>query len=442
MTSTTIPFHQRAEAFGLHDPATSPVLPLLPLLFDTPRLFRPLAEAWDARRPGALQVVRRLTNQGWLAHQPAVVIDTRTGDPAAYPTRPSPRYVTTAKGQRLLADADADWRLFEAAFPKTSVANLPAVHRLLSLCDLSGGDRPFGLSCPHASDRAGLPDRTGRWWFVQLTNAGYLRRLPFKLADVREVVPAHWRPTRPFAAQLAEVCREVDAAPDHLIASLRLRRSRFLDDIDPARVGIGGATDYDHDVTTQRILAAMLRSPSLEVDSVFAVEPRLLLPMHTDGAWRLDFGGDDVKIYQPDAEVRERLPDGRIARSVLEYERFQSRRDGWNHISQFVGWAHTTTPAQPAVLRFVVDSPGRARAYVELVEAYADWCLDHPETVPASDVTLAVGIVDRLEAAADPLHDDHWARITLPAGDGECTGVPLHPRDDTPYDDYFSTGGW
>lgn len=440
---TQIPFPLRAEDFGLSDPSTSRVLPVLPLLFDSPRLYAPLAEAWDVRHPGTLATLRKLTADGWVAHQAGVVVDTRTGRPAAHATRPAPRYRTTAKGKRLLADATVDWRAMETAFPRATPENLQAVNGLLTICDVTAGDAAFGVSCPHATSQVRLPERTGRWWFAHLVDSGHLRRLDVELADVREVIPAHWRPTRMFAAQLAEAVRQLEQAPTHLGRTLRLRRDRFLGDIDPARVGVGGATDFDHDVTTQRVLASLLRSDRLLSDGVFAVEPRILLPLHTrEEPWRVDVGGDDVKVYQPDAEIRERRDDGAVVRTVVEYERFQSRRDGWQHIAQFVGWAHTMTPAQPACLRFVLGSASRARSYVELIEAYADWTIDNPDTVPASDVTLAVSTVDQLAGAPDPLDDRLWSRIRLPRPEGEdhrCTGVPIHPRDDTPYDLYFST---
>src|SRR5690606_10777835 len=120
----------------------------------------------------------------------------------------------------------------------------------------------------------------------------------------------------------------------------------------------------------------------------------------TQRPWRFGQGGSGRDIYyQPDAQYREYTESG-LARSLLEYERYQTRRDGWGHIERFCGWLYTSVPAfEPVVLRFVVDSVHRARSYTELIEAFVDWQMRRPELTIPHNVTLAVASAGDLEAA-------------------------------------------
>ena len=76
---------------------------------------------------------------------------------------------------------------------------------------------------------------------------------------------------------------------------------------------------------------------------------------------------------------------------------------------------------------------------MELIEAFADNMLDHPERLPLNPVILAVTSMDRVQAAEDPLDDGIWFRVSLPSG-ADTAGVPvLHPKE-SPYDEYFGRG--
>lgn len=432
-------FQHRTETFGL-DTKDSWALPALRLAFAVPRVYKPLADAWESRYPGSRKALVRLTEMGFLAYQPALVVDVRSGHIASHPAAPLPRYRATAAGKRLVTAARQDLRVLTDRFPRTSKESAAKVLKLLRAFDLETPHSRYGLSVPHATELSGLPERSGRWWVKHLLDAGLLAELDERLADVREVVPAHWRVTRVLCRQLEDVLNAFPAtAPPGLKVEFRLNRTRFLDDIDPARIGITGATDFDHDIETQRVLAGVLASPRCAIGGVFSVEPRITLPGRLE-KHGLVFGvdGTESAFYQPDAELRE-IHGGVSHRSIVEYERFQTRRDAWSHIERFMGWLHIMTlPAEPAILRFVVDTELRVRSYVELVEAFADWMLDHPERHPGNQVTLAVTSARRIATSTDPLDNANWSYIDVPPGRTDTARRPVLSMKNTPYDEYFA----
>lgn len=431
-------FAARVETFGLDTPSPW-ALPALRLLFNAPRVYGPLAEAWEVAHPGTRKALDRMVALGLVSYQPGLIVDTRTGEPAAAVSRRVPRYRTTAKGGRLVAAVAEDARVLEDHFPRTGTDNVEGVRRLLSAFDLQDSHARFGLSAQHATVLSGLPNSNVKWWIRALKDKRYLKELPEKYADVREVIPEHWRVSRPLCRQLSDVLHAFPEAPQTLRVEFRLSRSRFLTDIDPARVGISGATDFDHDVECQRVLAAFLRSPAAVPEGIFVVEPKFAIATNTQSRpWQFTHDGADQVFYQPDAQLRERA-EGKVVRSLLEYERFQSRRDAWNHVERFLGYLSVSTlPFESAVLRFVVDTTARERAYVELIEAFADYAMDHPGLMPANPVVLAVSSVERVTSAVDALADAAWFRIALATGSDTAGRPVLHAAEDSPYDDYFS----
>ncbi len=445
MAARTVPavtkrtFAHRTETFGL-DTRNPWALPALRVAFAVPRVYRPLADAWDLHYPGTLKALRRLTDMGFLAHQPAIVVDIRSGLIAQHPGAPLPRYRTTAKGKRLLAAAREDLRIITDTFPRTSRESAARVVKLMKAFNLESPHARYGLSVPHAVELSGMPERSGRWWVRHLVELGHLAELENRLADVREVVPEHWRVTRVLCRQLDDV---IDAfpqtAPGELKVEFRLARARFLREIDPARIGITGATDFDHDIETQRVLAAMLTSKRCAVSGVFNVEPRITLPAEpADGVLVFDEQGTSSVFYQPDAELRE-IHSNLAYRSVVEYERFQTRRDAWSHIERFLGWLRIMTlPGEHAVLRFVVDTEPRVKSYVDLIEAFADWMIDHPERHPGNRTILAAASAGTLLRADDPLDWAIWHHIALPDPGAAPGRRPVLSMRESPYDEYFS----
>jgi hypothetical protein len=435
-------FRHRAETFGF-DTTTPWAFEALRLLYNVPRAYEPLVLAWERHHRGSRRTLERLNEMGFVAYQGPVIMDTRSGAVVEQTTRAVTRYVTTARGRRLLEAAAEDLRAVERAFPRTSGENLNAVLAMLEHLTLSGSHAQYGLSSAHAVELSGLADRTGRWWLGRLVAAGHVRALPRKVADAREVIPAHWRPTRLLTRQLSEVFEAFNSTTATLRHEFRLGRSRYLDDIDPARLGISGATDFDHDVQAQRILASLLLSPRCVTAGRVVVEPRYALPLRkASQPWEFDPAGPSVILYQPDAEMRERDENGQLKRCVVEYERYQTRRDGWSHIERFLGHLHTNTVGvEPAVLRFVVDSRQRVQSYVELIEAFADWALDHPDRMPCNNVQLAVAQASSVISARDPLDPRHWYRIALPQPDSATSQPVMHQKGKSPYEAYFTLRG-
>jgi hypothetical protein len=440
---TTRRFAHRAETFGLDTPDPW-ALDALRLLFRVPRVFEPLALAWDERNPGILKALERLVADGFVQFQPAVILNARTGEAAPRLGRPVARYRTTASGRRLARASREDVRVLQDVFPRLTDANAVAVVDLLWQFDVDDLHARVGVSAPAAVDRTTLAERTGRWWVRELTAKGFLKELDLRIADQRELVPAHWRVTKELCRQMRAV---LEAFPDPhgpLKLEFRLSRTRFLSDIDPARIGIDGATDFDHDVAAQRVLARMLQSPATMMESSFSVEPRWMLTADASvRPWAFKEDGAELVPYQPDASFSERTTATR--RNVVEYERYQSRRDAWSHIERFLGFlALRTYSFEPAVLRFVVDTEARLRSYVELIEAFADYVVEHPERLPGNSVILAATTTDRLLVPGDCMDDRRWHRIALPnASDGVLPfggSCVLHDPASSPYDRYFGRG--
>lgn len=433
-------FAHRAESFGL-ERADAWSLGALRLLFHAPRVYEPLVDAWEGHHPGTRRALDRLVAAGFVSHQGPVIVDVASGSVAGATSRRVARYRATARGAALARRAATDLGLLYDTFPRLSDRNAEAVGTLLDTFDVERARAPEGISAAHAIAASGLPARTGRWWVRRLVDGGWIRDLGITAADRREAIPAHWRVTRMLCRQLIEVLDSYPEPHGVLTAEFKLRRTRFLGDIDPSRVLLSGATDFDHDVEAQRILAAMLASPKAVAGGVFDIEPRIQLAADPrTRPWRFSAAGSKLVFYQPDALMTER--DGGTRRSVLEYERFQSRRDAWSHIERFLGYLHAhTLPFEPAVLRFVVDTDARLRAYVRLIESFADYALDHPERMPANAVVLAASSVQRVRDAAtraDALSPTAWFRIPLPnttTGERACV---LHDPAASPYDEYFA----
>lgn len=417
----------------------------LRLVFSVPRTYTCLAQGWDARYPGTLRTLASLTKAGFIDFQDPIIVDVRTGKLATRCSPPVARYKVNAKGRRLCTEIAQDIKVVVDTFSRVNNESIASVAALIQSLNLDANASKYGISITHIAMLTSMPERSVRWWVNNLIKKGFVVTLKQKLADVREVVPGHYRVTKKLCQQLNTVC---DSLPDNLRTSLkvefRLDRTKFLQKIEPARIGITGATDYDHDIETQKLLTALIGSPRCGFGGIFNVEPRLNLPVFggTD-LFEFDPKGDLSVFYQPDAELREiHSSTSVVSRSIVEFERFQSRRDAWSHIERFLGWLHCRALiSEPAVLRFVVDTESRVQSYVELIEAFADHMLDNPHLHPGNDIQLAVSSMERILQAADPLAEGGWFRVNLIAPSADIEHRPVLHVNITPYDTYFKRSG-
>lgn len=433
VASGTIP--AAFDTLGLHT-ANPWVLPAIRLLFANPRTYEPLVDAWHELHPNTKPAIARLHAHRFALYQPEIIVNTITGDLAYRPSRAVPRYVATKKGRLFVSACLQDAAVFTDRYPRTAPANVTGAVALLNTLALRGTHRNVGLSLQHSATGNPLVYATARWWFTQWLADGYIKLLPFKLGDIRPVVPGHWRMSTAGAAHLTRLCRAIPAWED-LPHELGLSTFRQIAPIDALRVSNTGSTDYDHDIGFQRVLAALLSSPTFVTDAMWRAERVIRLPvnMATD-PWTFAHEGNGAVSYQPDGMYTERMPDGKLRAAVLEYERSQTRREAWGHVERFLGYVHTTVPhTQPVVLRFVVDSRTRENTYVSLADAFTDYLRRNPQRAPRNIVTLAVSSKDRLLSAADPLADTQWSRVTWT---GKGAGAPtVHHADHSPYDEYF-----
>ncbi|MCP4794204.1 MAG: hypothetical protein GY882_12890 [Actinomycetia bacterium] len=434
-------FAQRSESFGFGTDQPW-ALHALRLVLNAPRSYEPLVDAWEGRFPGSKAALERLTDMGFVDYQGPLVFDTVSGAVADKPSRRVRRFVITSPGQRALASFRADARNFEDQFPKVTRPQAVCVLEFLSAFDVTLSNRRFGTSLARAASLGGFRDRRAQAWRDTLLDRKWIREIDEQHADVREVIPAHWRPTKLLCQQLTDVIDALPSAPDSLRVEFRTGRRRFRPDIEITRVGTGGVTDYDHDVTTCLVAAQLIAADSYMADGLFRMDGRLVLPVDESvRPWRFDSASSGSVFYLPDLECRARTTGSPLRRVVVEYERRATRRDGWSHLERFVGWMATSShPAESADCLFVVDSNRKKAVYVGLVEAFASWADDRPELFPANPLTLGVTTLEELAAASDPLDANSWDRVVIEADTDAPRAPVLHPKRggaSTPYELYF-----
>jgi hypothetical protein len=417
---------------------SDPVSNTLRLLFSVPRVYYDLALAWDEIFPGTLKILNKLVDSNLVEFQDKIIVNTLTGEYAWRSSKSTLRYKLSRKGIKLFSETTQDLRVLKDNFPHMSKHQQ---HNVYSILKILAESPASGASSSFCEQSLPMPGRSCRWWLSHLVDKGFVVILKNKIPDTREVIPAHWRVTKNLCKSVLYHSRKYNL-DKKLTVEYRLKRTRFLQDITPSRINISGATDFDHDIEAQSIVAAILKSPRLAPSGVFNIEPRINLKVNSyKNPWKFSPKGDFDVFYQPDAELREvSTSTGKVVRSILEYERFQSRRDAWSHIEKFNGWLSLKSlPIEPAILRFVVDSESRLKSYVYLIEAFADYAIDNIDKMPLNDVTLAVTSTSRLKSAADPLEPSVWFRIKLPKPSSETIErAPVLHGKKSPYDDYFA----
>lgn len=440
-------FQQKRETFGF-DTNSPWALNAFHLLFNVPRAFSPLVDVWDTYNPGTKKALTKLVNGGWVYNQPSIIINKVTNKQAKGTTKKSTFYQLTPAGKRALEAESAGLNALRHEFPRMSLDNLEGVQRLL-LRFILPGEESLKLPAKVLIRGSGLAGRTGRWWIKSLNDLGWIS-VAGRFPEAEEVVPEHWRVSRKLCTHLKTLFKAYPETSQGLTSLFRLNRTSFLKDIPLSVITKSGGSlsDYQHDINTQKILSLMLRSKRALPNSVVNIEPKVFLPSvynRKGGYYQFTPKGAGKIFYQPDAELREVGAGNRIFRSMVEYERQQSRKDGWKHIERFIAYLHlNSTPWEGGILRFVMDSPRRANVYVELITAYADYCLTYPERVPNIPVVLAVSCIQWLEESSDALRDGKWLSVVLPADssiDANKREAVLHMGKNSPYFDYFAGGG-
>lgn len=416
-------------------------LSALRLVCRVPRTYPQLLTAWDKRYPGTVRAVNRLTELGLLAHQPSIILD-QNGNPQPHTSPKCTRWRITSRGVQALRSPHYD-ALVETSFsfvdPNRSPLVRVVLERLHQVSLLPPDQAQLGSSVNSLCVATGLAASSLRRWLTTFAELGWIAELATKHADVREVVPEHWRVTPELCRQLRLLTAAIPGTAT-MLEDLRLHRRKFLGPVSLSTAAGRGVTDFRHDVLCQSALALILGSERCDAGSVFVVEPHMQLAtdlnvrpytVHRDAA--------GILPYQPDSAFTE-IIDGQRVRTVVEYERQQSRRAAWNHIERFLGHVSLyALPFERTALRFVLDPYRRIEPYVELIEAFAEYALAYPERMPPNPVMLAVTRLDHLQDAPDPLAPRVWARVALARGsstDTDTSTLLVHPPEASPYNDY------
>lgn len=422
-------FTGRTETFGF-DTDEPWALGALLCVLSTGRAWEPLVVAWERLWPGTGRALRRLERSGWVHHQGPVVVDTLSGTPARRPGRPTTRWVLTAEGRRLWDSAAEDLRVVEDLFPRAGQDNLDGVLGMFAELAAADPDTTGGVSAPRLLEVSGMPERSARWWLGRLERERLVRRLDQRLADVRALVPGHWRAGRGLRRQLRLVDRATAGAVSARLGDLHTRRRAALGPVDPDQVAAGRGAEWIHDVDTQAAVAVLLGSPRVPRRGRVLFEPRHQLAAREHAGRPTVFTADGPHRvpWQPDAQLTAVDPaTGAVELVFVEYERFRSRRDGWNHIERFLGWVHLhAQPSQPVSLRFLVSGQHRVRSYAGLLEAFGAYAHDQPERMPAAPAAVMVTDAGRLADADDPLDARLWYRVVLGGGEPSERTVVLH----------------
>lgn len=431
----------KSQTFDL-DKNESSYLNVIKILYSCPRLYDDLVLSLESKEKGFTKTLVKLKSLGFVEYQPPVVVNTITGLSSASSGKPVKRFILSSKGRKALKKYEEDVAYFSIDFKKIDQSQTVKILELLKELRLEPPHSRYGLSVTHLTKLLDMPQRSIRWWIELLVNKGYVEELLDKYADTRALIPGHYRVTKKLSKQLELVVLSYPTDRNiNLSKTLKIKRNKYLSDIKIARVGISGATDYDHDIDTQRILSKMVLSSSFVYKALLDIEPRITIPVKNEADYLVfNQKGGSVLFYQPDAIIKEKDSSSQLVKSVLEYERFQTRKDGWEHIEKFIGFIYINClPFEKGVLRFVVDGKQRLNTYVKLIEAFTDSVMDNPELLPLNPISIKVTTLQDIEKSTDALTDDIWFSIDLPTGLSSVSKPRVH-KGVSPYSDYFSRG--
>ena len=428
------------ETFGF-DTNNPWALDAIKLIYSLPRTYMPLVESYDKRYPKTKYSLNKLCKLGYVQFQDPVIVDLLNKKLDKNKSRPTFRYIITTKGRNSLNKFTNDEDLLFEKYSRLTRENSYKVLKLLSQFNIDKVYGSVGKSLNIANLEVGLPERTARWWVNKFLEDGYIKRLDLKESDSREVIPGHYRPTRLLTNQLILLYESFpENFPEDFLSKYKIRKTKFLNDISPTSIGLNGSTDFDHDINTQKILALLIQSESYILSSSLSSEPRISLNISKSGKC-FDVNSDIEIFYQPDAIFYD-FASMKSRINILEYERFQSRKDGWSHIDKFIGFLNQYhSENTQGSLRFVVDSTSRLRAYVELIEAYASFAEDFIDKFPAIDIKIYAQTYKSLSNSNDPLNDSNWFYVRIKGNASRNVSPIFSGKDFTIYKEYFSRGG-
>jgi hypothetical protein len=411
--------------------------PIIKLLYSFPRIYQPLIDSLEVVHPGLSKYLSKLKKLGFLDYQKGIIYNSRTDKKVDRKNKPQMRFRLTNKGKSFLLDIKNDSRILTDHYPKIKERNINNIINFLSILNLDDNISNQGLSLSYISKKLNIPIKNVRYWTDIFSKKGYIKLLPNKISDVREIIPAHYRVNKKFTKHLKHIINNLDNGEIYK-KELKLDRKKYLLNINPSRIGITGATDYDHDIEVQKVLSKFILSPNIINPMNISAEPKFKIKIDKlNGKIVCVDNSSKYLYYQPDALFNERIDEMKYY-SILEFERFQNRRDGWLHIEKFLAYIHQNIYIfEGSIIRFVVSSEKRLKSYVDLLEGFAHYISENQIQAPNNKIILSVTSFDRINNSINSLDSNNWFWIEINADKSDKKEIIIHDENNTPYKSYF-----
>lgn len=411
--------------------------PIIKLLYSFPRIYQPLIDSLDLVYPGLNKYLVKLNKIGFLDYQDGIIYNSRTGKKVDKKIKPQRRFKLTNKGKSFLADIKNDSRILTDYYPKIKLRNINNIINFLDVLNLDDNISNQGISLSFVSKKFNIPIKNVRYWTKIFSKNGFIKLLPNKISDAREIIPPHFRVNNKFTKHLKYILKNLENG-EFFIKELKLDRRKYLLDVNPARIGITGATDYDHDIEVQKVLAKFILSSNIINPMNITAEPKFKIKIDKINGKIICVDNSSNHIYyQPDAFYNETI-DSIKYYSILEFERFQNRRDGWLHIEKFLAYVYQNLYIfEGAIIRFVVSSEKRLKSYVDLLEGFAHYINENPTRIPNNKIIFSVTSLERIEKSKNALDSSNWFWIAINIDKSDKKEIIIHDENTTPYKSYF-----
>jgi len=411
--------------------------PIIKLLFSFPRIYEPLIDSLDIVYPGLNKYLAKLKKIGFLDYQKGIIYNSRIDKKVDKKIKPQRRFRLTNKGKSFLENIKIDSRILTDYYPKIKIRNINNIINFLDILNLDDNISNQGISLSFISKKLNIPIKNVRYWTGIFSKKGFIKLLPNKISDAREIIPAHYRVNNKFTKHLKYILKNLENG-ELFITELKLDRRKYLSNINPARIGITGATDYDHDIEVQKVLAKLILSSNIINPMNIISEPKFKIKIDKiNGKITCVDNSSNHIYYQPDAFYNE-IIDNIKYYSILEYERFQNRRDGWLHIEKFLAYVHQNLYIfEGGIIRFVVSSEKRLKSYVDLLEGFTHYINENPKRMPNNNIIFSVTSTERIEKSKNALDSSNWFWIAINPEKSEKKEIIIHEENNTPYKSYF-----